>query len=72
MKIFVNRKIKLLFGSILLCICFFMLASALLIGFGVRNAAAFMMICFLLMSAAILALQDKRMNKQIVNITSFC
>lgn len=56
MKIFVNRKIKLLFGSILLCICFFMLASALLIGFGVRNAAAFMMICFLLMSAAILAL----------------
>ena len=56
MKIFANRKIKLLFGSILFCICFFMLDSALLIGFGVRNAAVFMMICFLLMSAAILAL----------------
>ena len=56
MKIFANRKIKLLFGSVLLCICFFMLASALLIGFGVKNAAAFTVICFLLMSAAILAL----------------
>ena len=56
MKIFANRKIKLLFGRVLLCICFFMLASALLIGFGVKNAAAFTVICFLLMSAAILAL----------------
>ena len=32
MKIFANQKIKLLFGSILSCICFFILASALLIG----------------------------------------
>lgn len=78
MKIFVNRKIKLLFGSILLCICFFMLASALLIGFGVRNAAAFMMICFLLMSAAILALlfgyfreQHQIMENTISQITEY-
>ena len=78
MKIFVNRKIKLLFGSILLCICFFMLASALLIGFGVRNAAAFMMICFLLMSAAILALlfgyfreQHQIMENAISQITEY-
>ena len=68
----------LLFGSILLCICFFMLASALLIGFGVRNAAAFMMICFLLMSAAILALlfgyfreQHQIMENAISQITEY-
>ena len=78
MKIFVNRKIKLLFGSVLLCICFFMLASALLIGFGVKNAAAFTMICFLLMSAAILALlfgyfreQHQIMENAISQITEY-
>lgn len=78
MKIFANRKIKLLFGSILFCICFFMLDSALLIGFGVRNAAVFMMICFLLMSAAILALlfgyfreQHQIMENAISQITEY-
>ena len=78
MKIFANQKIKLLFGSILSCICFFILASALLIGFGVRNAAAFMMICFLLMSAAILALlfgyfreQHQIMENAISQITEY-
>lgn len=78
MKIFANQKIKLLFGSILLCICFFMLVSALLIGFGVRNAAAFTMICFLLMSAAILVLlfgyfreQHQIMENAISQITEY-
>ena len=78
MKIFANRKIKLLFGRVLLCICFFMLASALLIGFGVKNAAAFTMICFLLMSAAILALlfgyfreQHQIMENAISQITEY-
>ena len=78
MKIFANQKIKLLFGSILLCVCFFMLTSALLIGFGVGNAAAFTMICFLLMSAAILALlfgyfkeQHRIMENAISQITEY-
>ena len=78
MKIFANQKIKLLFGSILSCICFFILASALLIGFGVRNAAVFTMICFLLMSAVILVLlfgyfreQHKIMENAISQITEY-
>ena len=78
MKIFANQKIKLLFESILFCICFFMLTSALLIGFGVRNAAAFTMVCFLLMSAAILALlfayfseQHQIMENAVSQITEY-
>lgn len=78
MKIFANQKIKLLFGSTLLCICFFMLISALLMGFGVRNAAAFTMICFLMMSVAILALlfgyfreQHQIMENAISQITEY-
>ena len=78
MKIFANRKIKRLFGSILSCICFFTLAAAFLMGLGVRNAAAFMMICFLLMSASILALlsgyfreQHKIMENAISQITEY-
>ena len=78
MKIFANQIIKLLFGSILLCVCFFMLTSALLIGFGVGNAAAFTMICFLLMSAAILALlfayfseQHQIMENAVSQITEY-
>ena len=56
MKIFVNPKIKRLFGGILLCVLFFTLIAVLLMVFEVRNAAAYTIACFLLMSAAILAL----------------
>ncbi|MDE7254536.1 MAG: HAMP domain-containing histidine kinase [Acetatifactor sp.] len=78
MKILVNRKIKLLFGSILLCILAFTLIAALLTGFEVRNAAVYTMICFLLMSVAILALcygyfreQHKIMESAIAQITEY-
>lgn len=56
MKLFANRKIKLLFAGILFCILFFTFIAALLIGFGVRKTEVYIIICFLLMSAAILAL----------------
>lgn len=78
MKILVNRKIKLLFGSILLCVLTFTLIAALLTGFAVRNAAVYTMICFLLMGAAILALcygyfreQHKIMESAISQITDY-
>ncbi len=78
MRILANRKIKLLFGSILLCILAFTLIAALFVGFEVRNAATYTMICFWLMSAAILALcygyfreQHKIMEDAISQITEY-
>ena len=78
MKLFVNRKIKLLFGCILLCVLTFILAAALLTGFEVRNAAVYTMVCSLLMSVAILALcygyfreQHKIMEDAITQITEY-
>ncbi len=78
MKILVNRKIKLLFGSILLCIFAFTLIAALFTGFEVRNAAVYTMLCFLLMSAVILALcygyfreQHKIMESAISQIAEY-
>ncbi len=78
MKIFVNRKIKRLFGSILLCILVFTLIVVLLIGFEVGNMAIYMIICFWLMSAAILVLcygyfkeQHKIMENAILQITEY-
>jgi len=78
MRILANQKIKLLFGSILLCIFAFTLAAALLVCFKVRNAAIYTMICFLFMSAAILALcygyfreQHKIMENAIAQITEY-
>ena len=78
MKIFVNRKIKRLFGSILLCILVFTLIVVLLIGFEVGNMAVYMIICFWLMSAAILVLcygyfkeQHKIMENAILQITEY-
>ncbi len=56
MKIFVNRKIKRLFSGILLCALFFTFVSVLLMEFEVRNAAVYTIVCFLLMSAAILVI----------------
>ena len=78
MKIFVNRKIKRLFRGILLCVLFFTLISVLLMEFEVRNAAVYTIVCFLLMSAAILAIcygyfreQHKIMEHAILQITEY-
>ncbi len=78
MKIFVNRKIKRLFHGILLCVLFFTLIAVLLMEFEVRNAAVYTIVCFLLMSAAILAIcygyfgeQHKIMEHAILQITEY-
>lgn len=78
MKILVNRKIKRLFDSILLCILFFTLTAALLMGGKAKNAAVYTISCFLLMGAVILALlsgyfreQHKIMEKAISQITEY-
>ena len=78
MKIFVNRKIKLLFSAILLCVLFFTFISVLLMEFEVRNAAVYTIVCFLLMSAAILVIcygyfreQHKIMEHAILQITEY-
>ena len=78
MKIFVNRKIKRLFHGILLCVLFFTLIAVLLMEFEVRNAAVYTIVCFLLMSAAILVIcywyfreQHKIMENAILQITEY-
>ena len=78
MKIFVNRKIKRLFHGILLCVLFFTLIAVLLMEFEVRNAAVYTIVCFWLMSAAILAIcygyfreQHKIMEHAILQITEY-
>lgn len=64
MKIFVNRKIRQLFGGILLCMLFFTLTAVLLMWAENENAAVYITVCFLLMSAAILALCYGYFSKQ--------
>lgn len=78
MKIFVNRKIKRLFSGILLCVLFFSFISVLLMEFEVRNAAVYTIVCFLLMSTAILVIcygyfreQHKIMEHAILQITEY-
>lgn len=78
MKIFVNRKIKRLFGGILLCILFFTLLAVLFMEFKVKNAAVYTMVSFWMMSAVILALlfgyfrqQHKIMENAISQITEY-
>ena len=78
MKIFVNRKIKRLFSGILLCVLFFTFISVLLMEFEVRNAAVYTIVCFLLMSVAILVIcygyfreQHKIMEHAILQITEY-
>ena len=78
MKIFVNRKIKRLFHGILLCVLFFTLIAVLLMEFEVRNAAVYTIVCFLLMSVAILVIcygyfreQHKIMEHAILQITEY-
>lgn len=64
MKIFVNRKIRQLFGGILLCMLFFTLTAVLFMWAEARNAAVYITVCFLLMGAAILALCYGYFSKQ--------
>lgn len=78
MKILVNRKIKILFGSILLCTVGFTLISVLTIVFEMKNAAYFILICGLCMAAVILLLcygyfreQHKIMEKAIKQISEY-
>lgn len=54
MKIFTNRKIKLLFSCILLCILAFSLVSALIAGLAAENSAFYIVIFFWCMSITIL------------------
>lgn len=78
MKIFVNRKIKILFASILSCTVGFTLISALTIVFEMKNATYFILICGLCMAAVILLLcygyfreQHKIMEKAIKQISEY-
>lgn len=64
MKLFANRKIKSLFAHILLCILVFTVITVLLAGIGVRHTVVYIIICFLLMSAAILALCYRYFREQ--------
>lgn len=56
MKLFVNRKIKILFGSIVSCAVGFALISALMALFEMQHASWYILICGLCMAAAILLL----------------
>lgn len=64
MKIFANRKIKILFCGILICVLLFTLVSAFLVSFEVKNAAFYVMISFFCMSAAICLLCLKYFMEQ--------
>ncbi len=78
MRILANRKIKLLLGSILLCIFVFTLISALLVVLEVKNGAFAIMSCSLCMGVVILTLccmyfkeQHKIMENAILQITEY-
>ncbi|MDE7275008.1 MAG: HAMP domain-containing histidine kinase [Lachnospiraceae bacterium] len=78
MKIFANRKIKILFVGMFFPIAFFALLSALLTFFSVRNAAYYITICGVCMGAIILLLcyryfkeQHKIMENAILQITEY-
>ena len=55
MKILANRKIKVLFGIVLLSISIFTLISLALIGFELEHSALYILICALCMALTILA-----------------
>lgn len=78
MKLFANRKIKSLFAHIFLCILVFTVIAVLLAGFGVRHTVVYIIICFCLMSTAILLLcyryfreQHEIMESAISQITEY-
>lgn len=56
MKIFANRKIKMLFCSIFICVLIFTFVSAVLMAFEVKNAALYVTISSLCMSVTIVIL----------------
>ena len=78
MKILVNRKIKFLFVGILFCILAFVLISAALVSFHVKNVEDYIIICGVCMGAVILLLcygyfreQHKIMENAIAQITEY-
>lgn len=64
MKLFVNRKVKLLFCRILLCIFVFILGSVPVAVFSVKNAAYYIIIESLGMGAAVLILCYRYFREQ--------
>ena len=78
MKILVNRKIKALFCRILTCILVFALISALFLGFGLHDAALYILLCALAMGIVILIVcygyfkdQNKIMENAVEQITKY-
>lgn len=78
MKIFTNKKTKLLFSSVLLCILLFSLISAILISLRLDNVALYILICSLCMGISILLIgykyfkeQNKIMENAITQITEY-
>lgn len=78
MKILANRKIKDLFCRILACILVFALISALFLGFGLHDAALYILLCALAMGIVILIVcygyfkdQNKIMENAVEQITKY-
>lgn len=78
MKIFANRKIKILFAGMVFSIVFFTALSVLLAAFAGRNAAHYVIICGVCMGSVILLLcygyfreQHKIMENAISQITEY-
>lgn len=77
-KIFANRKIKILFVGILSCILGFVLISAVLASLNAKNVAVYIIVCGLCMGAAIMLIcygyfreQHKIMENAISQITEY-
>lgn len=78
MKILANRKIKALFCRILACILVFALISALFLGFGLHDAALYILLCALAMGIVILIVcygyfkdQNRIMEDAVKQITEY-
>ncbi|MFV0411669.1 MAG: sensor histidine kinase, partial [Oscillospiraceae bacterium] len=56
MRILANKKIKRLFGRAVLLMLALALVSAVFIGFKLKNAALYMLLCFLCTNLLLLAL----------------
>lgn len=78
MKILNNKKIKFLFSAVVVCMLIFVLISALLMIFEVKNAAAYIFICAVSLFVAILialyryfTIQNKTIEKAEAQITEY-
>lgn len=78
MKILANRKINALFCRILACILVFVLISALFSGFGLHDAALYILLCALAMGIVILIVcygyfkdQNKIMENAVMQISEY-